>query len=74
MSGGVSFALLSMLFAGVNDVVFKKYSARERSRGMYVFGIGVTWSVLQVLFMRVEGIPFRGEERPSATAWSPGYS
>ena len=58
MANGVYFALLSMLFAGLNDVVFKKYSAKERSRGMYVLGIGLTWTVLQLLFMRAGQVPF----------------
>lgn len=58
MSKGVYFALLSMIFAGVNDVVFKKYSAKERSRGMYVLGIGITWTILQLLFMQAENVPF----------------
>jgi len=61
MSNGVYFALLSMIFAGVNDVVFKKYSAKERSRGMYVLGIGITWAILQLLSMRLESVPFVGE-------------
>jgi drug/metabolite transporter (DMT)-like permease len=51
MNPGVRFALLSMVFAGMNDVVFKKYSAKERSRGMYVLGIGVVWAALQIVFM-----------------------
>jgi drug/metabolite transporter (DMT)-like permease len=50
LSQGVTFALLSMLFAGVNDVVFKKYAVKDRSRGMYVLGIGFVWAILQILF------------------------
>jgi len=61
MSNGVYFALLSMIFAGINDVVFKKYSAKERSRGMYVFGIGVTWAILQMLYMQRQSVPFNIE-------------
>jgi drug/metabolite transporter (DMT)-like permease len=48
MSQAVFFALLSLVFAGVNDVVFKRYAAKERSRGAYIFGIGLVWFVLQV--------------------------
>ena len=44
------YALLSMLFAGVNDVIFKKYAVKDRSRGMYVLGIGFVWAILQILF------------------------
>jgi drug/metabolite transporter (DMT)-like permease len=61
MSNGVFFALLSMIFAGANDVLFKKYSAKERSRGMYVLGIGLTWTILQLLYMQVENAPFFAE-------------
>ncbi|MCK5344394.1 MAG: DMT family transporter [Candidatus Heimdallarchaeota archaeon] len=61
MTHGVYFALLSMFFAGVNDVVFKKYSSKERSRGMYVLGIGVTWSILQLFYMQIENVPFNVE-------------
>ncbi|MDD2851429.1 MAG: EamA family transporter [Desulfuromonadaceae bacterium] len=61
MSQGVYFALLSMIFAGVYDVVCKKYSARERSRGMYVLGIGVTWAGMQLLWMRMNDVPFHTE-------------
>ena len=58
MNLAISFALLSLLFAGINDVAFKYYSRKERSRGMYVFGIGVVWTVLQVITFRVQGTTF----------------
>lgn len=58
MHPAIVFALLSLLFAGINDVVFKRYSRKERSRGMYVFGIGVVWTVLQVIAFRFQGTPF----------------
>lgn len=61
MSPGVNFALLSMIFAGIYDVVCKKYSARERSRGMYVLGIGLTWAGMQLLWMRMNNVPFHAE-------------
>jgi len=61
MSHGVYFALLSMIFAGIYDVVCKRYSARERSRGMYVLGIGLTWAVMQLLWMLIIGVPFHTE-------------
>lgn len=47
MSRAILFALLSLVFAGVLDVVYKRYSRKDRSRGTYVFGIGVVWAVLQ---------------------------
>lgn len=61
MSQGVYFALLSMIFAGIYDVVCKRYSARERSRGMYVLGIGLTWAVMQLIWMLIRGVPFQTE-------------
>ncbi len=49
MSPGALFALLSLLFAGVNDVVFKRYARKTRSRGVYVLGMGIVWTALQIL-------------------------
>ena len=51
----ISFALLSLLFAGINDVTFKYYSRKKRSKGMYVFGIGIVWTVLQTITFRIQG-------------------
>ena len=51
----ISFALLSLLFAGINDVTFKYYSRKKRSKGMYVFGIGVVWTILQAFTFRIQG-------------------
>lgn len=39
----VLFALVSMAFAGINDVVFKRYALSTRARGTYLFGIGCVW-------------------------------
>ena len=47
MSTAILYALLSLLFAGLNDVVFKRYAAKNRSRGMVIFAIGLVWVVLQ---------------------------
>lgn len=47
MSAAVAFALLSLACAGIVDVVFKRYSAIDRSRGLYVLGMGLVWTVLQ---------------------------
>ena len=47
MQASIIFALLSLCFAGVNDVVFKRYAVKDRSRGAVVFGIGVVWALLQ---------------------------
>jgi len=55
MSAAVYFALLSLSFAGLNDVIFKRYSAKERSRGALVFGIGLVWLLLQILTLLGKG-------------------
>jgi len=47
MSSAIVYALLSLFFAGLLDVVYKRYSRKTRSRGTYVFGIGVVWCLLQ---------------------------
>ncbi|MBW2591658.1 MAG: EamA family transporter [Deltaproteobacteria bacterium] len=55
MSYGAGFALLSLLCAGINDVVFKKYTLKKSSLGIYICGIGVVWTIAQVLFFRLQG-------------------
>ena len=54
-SSAVAFALLSLTFAGINDVVFKRYASADRSRGAYVFGIGVVWALLQLVYTFAQG-------------------
>jgi drug/metabolite transporter (DMT)-like permease len=49
MSSAILFALMSLFFAGLNDLVFKRYAAKERSRGMVVFTIGLVWGGVQLL-------------------------
>ena len=58
LTQGVKFALLSMLFAGINDVIFKKYAVKNRSRGMYVLGVGFMWAMLQILYSFFYDISF----------------
>jgi len=53
----VLFALLSLVFGGLNEIVFKRYSAKERSRGMVISGVGVVWSLLLYL-----DTSFRGDD------------
>ncbi len=55
MSAAIGFALVSLLFAGINDVVFKRYARKERSRGMFVVGIGIVWGTLQLLALAMQG-------------------
>ena len=59
MSMAVGFALLSLLFAGLLDVVFKWYARVDRSRGMYVLGIGVVWTALQCVIVLSSGTAIR---------------
>ena len=49
IDNGVAFALMSLLFAGILDVIYKRYSRLARSRGMYLMAMGVTFCTLQLL-------------------------
>jgi transporter family protein len=51
----IFFAILSLIFGGLNEIVFKRYSARERSRGMMISGVGLVWSVLLILDVNIRG-------------------
>ncbi|OPZ83944.1 MAG: EamA-like transporter family protein [bacterium ADurb.Bin429] len=43
---GIAYALVSMLFAGVNDFVFKQYTNGARqSLGLFLGGVGLVWTV-----------------------------
>jgi drug/metabolite transporter (DMT)-like permease len=55
----IGFALVSFLFAGLNDVAFKRYVVGGRSRGMLVLGIGVVWTALQLAFLAARGVSLR---------------
>ncbi|MBI5633823.1 MAG: EamA family transporter [Nitrospirae bacterium] len=55
MQLSVLFAVLSLLFAGLNDVVFKRYSSKIRSRGIYIFGTGIVWTFLQTIAFGIKG-------------------
>jgi len=58
MPSSLIYALLSLVFAAANDVVFKRYAAKERSRGAYVFGIGLILLLLQVPTAFAHGVEF----------------
>ena len=49
-------ALLCLVASGVLDLVFKLYSAEQRSRGMLIFGTGCVWIVLQLLYIDSSGL------------------
>lgn len=55
ISAAVGFALLSLSLSGINDVLFKRYNRRERSRGMLIFGIGIVWGTLQLTDALISG-------------------
>jgi len=62
----IAFALLSLLFAGLTDVVFKRYSSGARSRGAYVMGMGVVWTLLQLVIVLASGQAIRLDEQTVA--------
>jgi len=51
----ILFAILSLMLGGLNEVVFKRYSARQRSRGMMISGIGVVWTLLLIFDIALRG-------------------
>jgi drug/metabolite transporter (DMT)-like permease len=53
MKLGVAYALGSLVCAGALDVVFRRYSMKERSRGMYVLLAGLVWAGLQLAVIGV---------------------
>jgi drug/metabolite transporter (DMT)-like permease len=55
MSYAVSFALLSLVFAGGIDVLFKRYARKIRSRGVFLFVTGLVWSALQLIYFAYRG-------------------
>ena len=55
LSPAIIFALLSLIIGGLNEVVFKRYSARERSRGMMISGVGVVWTFLLFIDTSIRG-------------------
>ena len=57
MSYAVLFALLSLLLSGVNDIVFKIYSTGGRSRGIFLFGVGLIWTLSQWGLAKIQGTP-----------------
>ena len=45
----ILFALASLMLGGLNEIVFKRYSATVRSRGMMIAGVGLVWTLLLLL-------------------------
>lgn len=59
MSNAVVFALLSMTFGGLIDTLYKVYARKVRSRGAYLFGMGVVWLLLQLVELGARGQPLQ---------------
>ncbi len=55
MSIIILFALGSLLFAALNDLVFKFYARKQRSRGIYVAVIGMVWASVFMISARKIG-------------------
>ncbi|MDC0398134.1 DMT family transporter [Alphaproteobacteria bacterium] len=62
MTYAIFFALVSLAAAGCLDVTFRCFSLKERSRGMYVFGCGFVWLVLQLAYLTVTDTQIRLDE------------
>jgi drug/metabolite transporter (DMT)-like permease len=54
-SQAIGYALLSLLFAGCLDVVYKRYALKQRSRGMFLAGTGAVWGLLQFITLKYSG-------------------
>ncbi len=57
MSPGVGFALASLIFAGVNDFIFKKQSSDGSGRGAYLAVVGAVWFTVFALAALASGAP-----------------
>ena len=62
MTYAIFFALVSLAAAGCLDVTFRRFSLKKRSRGMYVFGCGLVWLVLQLTYSTITDIQIRLDE------------
>ncbi len=74
MNNGVFFAVLCLIFSGLNDFVFKKYSTGAyRSRGMFVSMIGLIWFLFQMTFYLATGNTGGITAKALAFAVLPGF-
>lgn len=51
----ILFAISSLILGGLNEVVFKRYSTKIRSRGIMISGIGVVWTLLLLIDVSIRG-------------------
>ena len=56
MATAVTFALLSLFFAGILDVCFKLYARISDYRGMYLAICGAAWTTVQLVFYFLQDI------------------
>ena len=55
IDSAILFALASLALGGLNEVVFKRYSAKPRSRGVLIGGVGIVWTLLLLLDVALRG-------------------
>ena len=55
IDAAIWFALASMALGGFNEVVFKRYSGKLRSRGMMIAGVGLVWALLLLADVMLRG-------------------
>ena len=51
----IFFSLCSLFFAGVNDLVFKRYGQKPRSVGTFIVFIGIVWSLFFLVLGLIKG-------------------
>ena len=51
----ILFAIASLMLAGLNEIVFKRYSTKVRSRGMMISGVGLVWTLLLLVDVGLRG-------------------
>lgn len=54
----VVMALLSLVAAGILDIVFKSFAVNVGGRGVYVAGCGLIWGAMQTIYFFISGTEF----------------
>ncbi len=55
MEVGIAYAIFSLGFAGVNDIVFKRYGRKSRPIGFFLASIGVVWTSFFLIIGSLKG-------------------
>ena len=55
MTNPITLVLFSLVFNGCNDVTYKKYALKVRSRGLMIAGAGAVWGIWQTVFLQTLG-------------------